>query len=88
MERHIKEEILAPLDFTYLHHYIDFIKGKYVKHIKKSGAIRSSGVLEIIHTNICGPFNIRSVDGFNSFITVTPHVSNSYDYVNHVFKRP
>jgi hypothetical protein len=63
MERHIKEEILAPLDFTYLHHYIDCIKGKYVKHIKKSGAIRSSGVLEIIHTNICGPFNIRSVDG-------------------------
>jgi hypothetical protein len=29
------------------------------------------GVLEIIHTNICDPFPIKYVDGFDSFITFT-----------------
>jgi hypothetical protein len=62
MEHLIKEEILAPLDFSNLGHYIECIKGKYVKHIKKTGATRSSGVLEIIHTDICGPFNVSFVD--------------------------
>jgi hypothetical protein len=36
MEHLIKEEILAPLYFTDLDHCIDCIKGKYVRHIKKS----------------------------------------------------
>jgi hypothetical protein len=36
MEHLIKEEILAPLYFTDLDHCIDYIKGKYVRHIKKS----------------------------------------------------
>jgi hypothetical protein len=80
MERLIKEEILAPLDFSDLGHYIECIKGKYVKHIKKTGATRSLGVLEIIHTDICGPFNVKSVDEFNSFITFTDDFSR-YGYI-------
>jgi hypothetical protein len=80
MERLIKEEILAPLDFSDLGHYIECIKGKYVKHIKRTGATRSSGVLEIIHTDICGPFNVKSVDEFNSFITFTDDFSR-YGYI-------
>jgi hypothetical protein len=51
MEHLIKEEILTPLDFTDLDQCVDYIKGKYVKHIKKSGATCNSGLLEIIHTN-------------------------------------
>jgi hypothetical protein len=39
------------------------------------GATHSLGVLEIIYTDICGPFNVRSVDGFNSFITFTDDFS-------------
>jgi hypothetical protein len=34
MEHLIKEEILAPLDFTDFDHYANCIKGKYVRHIK------------------------------------------------------
>jgi hypothetical protein len=41
---------------------------------------RSSGVLEIIHADICGPFNIRSIDGFNSFITFKDDFSH-YSYI-------
>jgi hypothetical protein len=80
MEHLIKEEILAPLDFSDLCHCIECIKGKYVKHIKRMGVTRSSGVLEIIHTDICGPFNVKSVDGFNSFIIFTDDFSR-YGYI-------
>ena len=79
MERLIKEEILHPLDFSDLDHCIDCIKGKFVKQIKKE-AIRSSGVLELIHTDICGPFPITSADGYDSFITFTDDYSR-YGYI-------
>jgi hypothetical protein len=42
---------------------------KYAKQVKKGEAKRSAGVLEIIHTDICGPFSVKSVDRFDSFIT-------------------
>jgi hypothetical protein len=81
MEHLIKEEILTLLDFFFdLDHCVNCIKGKYVKHIKNGGATRSSGVLDIIHTDICGPFNVRFVDGFNLFITLTDDFSR-YEYI-------
>jgi hypothetical protein len=80
MERLIKEEILTPLDFFNLGQYIECIIGKYVKHIKKMGATHSSGVLKIIHNDICGLINVKSVDGFNSFITFTDDFS-CYGYI-------
>jgi hypothetical protein len=84
MKRLIKEEILQPLDFYDLDHYIKCIKGKFVKHVKKSEAARSSGVLEIIHTDICDPFNVTTVDDFNSFITFTNDYScHGYIYPIH-----
>jgi hypothetical protein len=43
-------------------------------------ATHSLGVLEIIHTDICGPFNIRPIYGFNSFITIIDNFSR-YDYI-------
>jgi hypothetical protein len=71
IERSIKDDIIIPLDFSNSDYCIDCIKGKYAKQVKKGEAKRSAGVLEIIHTNICGPFPIKSMDGFDSFITFT-----------------
>ena len=67
IERLIKEQVLHPLDFSDadLDHCIDCIKGKYSKRIKK-GANRSTGALENVHMDICGPSNVKSVDGFDS----------------------
>ena len=79
MERLIKEEILQPLDFSNFDHYIDCIKGKYVKQIKKE-ATQSTGLLELIHTDICGPFPVTSVDIFDFFITFTDDFSH-YGYI-------
>jgi hypothetical protein len=67
----IKDDIPIPLDFSNSDYCIDCIKGKYAKQVKKGEAKRSAGVLEIIHMDICGPFPVKSVDGFDSFITFT-----------------
>jgi hypothetical protein len=61
------------------------IKGKYVKKTKK-GAERSLGVLEIIHTDICSLFPVKSVDGFDSFITFTDDYSR-YGYIYPIKER-
>jgi hypothetical protein len=75
IERLIKDDILHPLDFSNSDYCIDCIKGKYTKQVKKGEAKRSAGILEIIHTDICGPFPIKYVDGFDSFITFTDDFS-------------
>jgi hypothetical protein len=80
IERLIKDDILTPLDFSDSDYCIDCIKGKYAKQVKKGEAKRSAEVLEIIHTDICGPFPVKSVDGFDSFITFTDDFSR-YDYI-------
>jgi len=73
IERLVKTDILPPLELLELDQCIDCIKGKYVKKIKKN-VKQSAGTLEIIHIDICGPFPVKSVDGYDSFITFT------YDY--------
>jgi hypothetical protein len=80
IERLIKDDILHPLDFSNLDYCIDCIKGKYIKQVKKGEAKRSAEILEIIHTNICGPFPIKYVDDFDSFITFTDDFS-CYGYI-------
>jgi hypothetical protein len=84
----INEEILALLIFFDLDHCIECIKEKYVKHIEKSRVTHSSGVIEIIHTDICGLFNVSFVDRFNSR-TISPamnifilYVSRSKCFIN------
>jgi hypothetical protein len=86
IERLVKEEILQLLDFIDLEKCVDCIKGKFVKKIKKDAAKRSASALEIIHTDICGPFNVRTVDGFDSFITFTDDYSR-YGYIYPIKER-
>ena len=76
----IKKSILPPLKFSDLEQCIDCIKGKYIKKIKKD-VRRSAEILEIIHTDICGPFPMKSVDGFDSFITFT----DDYSRFGHIY---
>ena len=75
-----KESILPPLN----HHEqdktcIECAKGK-LTNLRKKGAIRSEKLLEIIHTDICGPFPVDTHDGFKYFITFTDDFSR-YGYV-------
>jgi hypothetical protein len=86
IERLIKDDIFHPLDFSNLDYCIDCIKGKYAKQVKKGEVKRSAGILEIIHTDICGPYPIKSMDGFGLFITFTYDVKH-YGYIYPIKER-
>jgi hypothetical protein len=86
IERLIKDDILTPLDFFDSDYCIDCIKGKYAKQVKKGEAKRSAGVLEIIHTDICGPFPVKFVDDFDSFIIFIDNFS-CYGYIYPIKER-
>ncbi|RVW37000.1 Retrovirus-related Pol polyprotein from transposon TNT 1-94 [Vitis vinifera] len=79
IERLVKEGILQNLDFTDFHVCVDCIKGKQTKHTKK-GATRSNELLEIIHTDICGPLSVPCFTGDKYFITFIDDLSR-YGYV-------
>ena len=85
IERLIKKSILPPLEFSDLEQCIHCIKGKYVKKIKKD-AKQSAEILEIVHTDICGPFHVKSVDGYDSFITFIDDYSH-FGYIYPIKKR-
>lgn len=45
-------------------------KGKIERYVKQIKNIkRCTKALEKIHTDICGPFPMKTLDGFDSFIT-------------------
>jgi hypothetical protein len=79
IESLVKNEICPPLEFSDLEQCVDCVKGKYVKQIKII-AKRSTGPLEIIHTDICGSFPMKCMDGYDSFITFTDDYSR-YGYI-------
>jgi transposase InsO family protein len=77
--RLVKDGILLNLDFSDLGMCVDCIKGKQIKHTRK-GATRSVELLEIIHTDICGPFDNQYFGGEKYFITFIDDFSR-YGYV-------
>jgi len=79
MERLIKNKILHDLDFTDLNICVDSIKGKQTKHTKKE-ATRSTQLLEIVHTDIYGPFDVNSFKKEIYFITFIDDYSR-YNYI-------
>ena len=85
IERLVKNNILPPLELSDLEQYRECIKGKYVKKIKKD-AKRNVRILHIIHTDICGQFSVKSVDGYDSFITFTDDYSH-YGYIYSIKER-
>ncbi|WVY90570.1 hypothetical protein V8G54_036084 [Vigna mungo] len=84
MLRLVKNEILPQLDFDDWDVCIDCIKGKQTKHISKNPATRSSQLLELIHTDICGPFDTKSWNGEKYFISFIDDFSRyCYIYLLH-----
>lgn len=80
----MKGEILPQLDFGDWNIYSDCIKGKHTKQIPKSSSTRNSELLELIHTDICGPFDIPYWGGENYFITFIDDFSRyCYLYLLH-----
>lgn len=64
----VKEQVLLSLTFNNDAICIERVKGKLTK-TKTKDATRSSDLLEIIPTNICGPFPHQTIDGNRYVIT-------------------
>ncbi|KAM1502254.1 hypothetical protein ACFXTO_027626 [Malus domestica] len=62
-----KSGILPSLEFDNSVTCIECIKGKMTSTHKKN-AIRSNGLLELVHIDICGPFPTPTDDGYRYFI--------------------
>jgi len=75
MERLIKENILHSLDFSDFDNCIDCIKGKLTAKIRKTSGSRKEGILQLIHTDICGPITPITLGGYRYFITFTDDFS-------------
>jgi transposase InsO family protein len=85
IQRLIKNEILPTLDFSDFDNCIECVKGKFVKGNKR-GVIQSGGLLEIIHTDICGHFPTPSLNGHKSFITFIDDYSR-YAYIYLIYEK-
>ncbi|RVW19330.1 Retrovirus-related Pol polyprotein from transposon TNT 1-94 [Vitis vinifera] len=79
VERLVSDGILDSLDFSDFDICIECIKGKQTK-TKKLGANRATDVLELIHTDICGPYPTASWNGQQYFITFIDDYSR-YGYL-------
>jgi len=64
----VSNGILESIDFTNFDVCVECIKDKQTK-AKRLGAYRASDVLELIHTDICGPFPTPSWNGQQYFIS-------------------
>ena len=77
----MKDGVLKTLDFTDFGTCVDRIKGKQTNKTTK-GAKRSSEILEIIHTDICGPFTTPCLNGQRYFISfIVDHTRYIYLYL-------
>ncbi|KAM1443641.1 hypothetical protein ACFX2I_039895 [Malus domestica] len=79
MELLVKNDILPPLNFNDFDFCIECVKGKMVNK-RKEGSTRSKQLLEIIHTDICGPFPTQTIEGNKYFITFIDDYSR-YCYI-------
>ncbi|KAK9690503.1 hypothetical protein RND81_09G132700 [Saponaria officinalis] len=83
IQRLVSNGILDSVDFTDFDVCVSCIKGKQTK-VKRLGANRATDVLELIHTDIFGPFPTASWNGQRYFISFIEDYSRfGYLYLIH-----
>jgi len=75
----VSDEILEPLDLSNFEVYVECIKRKRT-NIRKLGVERAKDILELVHTDICGPFPTTSWNGQQYFISFIDDYSK-YGYL-------
>ena len=76
----VKNNILNELDFSDLEDCVECFKGKMTNLRRKKTTCRSQTPLELIHTDICGPFRTQTICGNVYYITFIDDYSR-YSYV-------
>ena len=82
INRLVKDRILENLVLEPMSVCESFIKGKMAKRLFPPKGNRSSELLELVHTDVCGPINIRAHGGYEYFITfIDDHSRYGYVYL-------
>lgn len=79
IERLVHNEILDPLNMSDIDPCVQCAKGKQVS-VRKYEANRANDLLELIHTDICGPFQTATRNGHIYFISFIDDYSR-YGYI-------
>ena len=79
VERLIKNDILPSLDFKDMEICVNFIRGKLSK-TKNKGASHSGVLLEVVHTDISGPYSTTICSSRFFFLTFIDDFSR-YGYL-------
>ena len=72
--------LLEPLDYESLGTCEPCLMGKMTKTPFSGTMQRSNDLLEIIHTDVCGPTNVEARGGYRYFLTFTDDLSR-YGYI-------
>ncbi|KAJ9567120.1 hypothetical protein OSB04_003086 [Centaurea solstitialis] len=76
----LKGGFLSTFDFKPFDNYESCLSGKMTKEPFNKDNERASDLLEIVHTDVCGPFSHEAGGGYRYFITFTDDFSR-YGYV-------
>ncbi|KAJ9552277.1 hypothetical protein OSB04_016322 [Centaurea solstitialis] len=80
IEKLLKEGLLDPFDYKPFDNCESCLSGKKTKQPFNSVNERATDLLEIVHTDVCGPFSHEARGGYRYFITFTDDFSR-YGYV-------
>ena len=83
IDRLITNEILPNLDFSGIDTCVDCIKGKLTAKVRNAKIDRSTELLGVIHTDICGSFTPLTLGGYKYFIMFIDDYS-PYDFVEFI----
>ena len=81
IQRLIKDGLLEPLDFNGYPVCESCLKGKITKQPFNAKGIRAQKLLELVHSDVCGPMSIQARGGYEYFITFT----NDYSRFGYVY---
>lgn len=77
--------MLPKIDLNAYSDCVDRFKGK-LTNVWKTGSTRSQSLLEIIHTEVCGPFPTKTICG-NSYLVTFIDDFSRYSYVYLIFEK-
>ena len=80
IQRLIKDGLLEPLDFDGFPICESFLEGKMTKQPFNAKGRRAQELLELVHTDACGPMSTQAKGGYEYFISFTDDYSR-YGYV-------
>ena len=80
IQRVVKSGTLHSLVLEDFQVHESYLRGKMTKRPFNTKGVKAKDYIELVHTNVCGPFNVQACWGYEYFIIFTDDYSG-YGYV-------